>query len=78
MVKSIWKMSFKCNFGEGRFHMLPQSYTFSHALCLNNFLQVRLIDNQRYQVLPFRYINWADEVPVVRSQIWLRIGASME
>ena len=37
--------------------MLPQSYTFSHGLCLNNFLQVLLICNQRDQVPPFRYIN---------------------
>ena len=48
--------------GGGRFHMLPGSYTFSHGLCLNNFLQVWLICNQRDQVLPFRYINKADEV----------------
>ena len=49
-------------FWEGRFHMLPQSYTFSHGLCLNNFFQVWLICNQRDQVLLFRYINWGDEV----------------
>ena len=42
--------------------MLPQSYTFSHGLCLNNFLQVLLICNQRDQVPPFRYINQADKV----------------
>ena len=36
--------------------MLPQSYKFSHGLCFNNFLQVQLIGNQRYQVPPFRYI----------------------
>ena len=42
--------------------MLPQSYTFSHGLCLNNFLQVLLIYNQRDQVPPFRYINQADKV----------------
>ena len=42
--------------------MLPQSYKFSHGLCLNNFLQVLLIGNQRYQVTPFRYINWTDQV----------------
>ena len=42
--------------------MLPQSYTFSHSLCLNNFLQVLLICNQRYQVPPFRYINQSDKV----------------
>ena len=42
--------------------MLPQSYTFSHVLCLNNLLQVLLICNQRYQVPPFRYINQADKV----------------
>ena len=40
--------------------MLPQSYTFSHGLCLNNFLQVLLICNQRYQVPPSIYINQAD------------------
>ena len=49
-------------FWEGRFHMLPQSYTFSHGLCLNNFLQVWLICNQRDQVLLFRYINQDDGV----------------
>ena len=37
--------------------MLPQSYKFSHGLCLNNFLQVWLIGNQRDQFTPFRYIN---------------------
>ena len=42
--------------------MLPQSYTFSHGLCLNNFLQVLLICNQRYQVPPFRYINQYNKV----------------
>ena len=42
--------------------MLPQSYTFYHDLCLNNFLQVLLICNQRDQVPPFRYINQADKV----------------
>ena len=42
--------------------MLPQSYKFSQGLCLNNPLQVLLIDNQRYQVPPFIYINWDDEV----------------
>ena len=42
--------------------MLPQSYTFSHGLCLNNFPQVLLICNQRDQVPPFRYINQADKV----------------
>ena len=42
--------------------MLPQSYKFSHGLCLNNFLQVLLISNKRDQVTPFRYINQDDEV----------------
>ena len=42
--------------------MLPQSYKFSHGLCLNNSLQVLLIDNQRYQAPPFIYINQDDEV----------------
>ena len=55
-------MSFKYNFWVGRFHMLPQSYTFSHGLCLNNFLQLLLIYNQRDQAPPFRYINQADKV----------------
>ena len=41
--------------------MLPQSYTFTHGLFFNNFLQVLLIGNQIYQVPPFRYIDWADE-----------------
>ena len=30
--------------------MLPQSYIFSHGLCLNNSLQVLFICNQRDQV----------------------------
>ena len=42
--------------------MLPQSYIFSHGLCLDNFLQVWFIVKQIYKVPPFRYINWADEV----------------
>ena len=32
--------TFKYHFWRERFHMLPQSYTFSHRLCFNNFLQV--------------------------------------
>ena len=54
--------AFKYNVGRGRFHMLPQSYTFYHGLCLNNFLQVWLIINQRDKVPLFRYTNWADGV----------------
>ena len=54
--------TFKYTFGGGRFHMLPQSYNFSHGLCLNNLLQVWLIGHQRYQVPPFGYINWEVEV----------------
>ena len=42
--------------------MLPQSYTFSHDLCLNHFLQVLLLCNQKYQVPLFRYIRYADKV----------------
>ena len=42
--------------------MLPKPYKFSHGLCLNNLLQFWLIGNQIYQVPPFRYINWSDEV----------------
>ena len=56
------KRTFKYRFWGGRFHMLPQSYKLYHDLCLNNLLQVWSIGNQRYQVTPFRYINWADEV----------------
>ena len=40
--------------------MLPQSYKFYNGLCLNIFLQVLLIGNERYQVTLFRYINQAD------------------
>ena len=42
--------------------MLPQSYKFSHGLCLNNLLHVWLIGNQRDQVPPFRYTNRSDRV----------------
>ena len=42
--------------------MLPQSYKLSHGLCLKHFLQVCLFINHRYQVTPFRYINWNDEM----------------
>ena len=42
--------------------MLPQSYEFSHSLCLDKFPQVWFICNQRDQIPPFRYINRADEV----------------
>ena len=42
--------------------MLHQSYKISHSLCLNNFLQVWFIGNQKDHVTPFRYINWADYV----------------
>ena len=52
----------KYHFGGGRFYMLPRSYKFSHGLCLNNFLQVFSIGNQRDQVTPFIYINPVDEV----------------
>ena len=48
--------------GGGRFHLLPQFYKIFHGLCLNNFLQVWLLGNQRYPVTPFRYINRADKV----------------
>ena len=54
--------TFKCHFWGSRFYMFPHSYKFSRGLCLNNFLQVCLISNQKDQVPPFRYINWADEV----------------
>ena len=42
--------------------MLPQSYKLYHGLCLNHFLQILLIGNQRYQVPPFRYIIRYDQV----------------
>ena len=62
-MKIVLKVSTsKYNFGGGEFHMLSQSYKFSHGLCLNNFLQVWLIGNQKYQLPPFRYINRDDEV----------------
>ena len=51
------RSTFKYNFWEGRFHMLPQSYTFSHDLCLNNSIQVWLICIQRDQVPLFIHIN---------------------
>ena len=54
--------TFKYHFWVGRFHVLPQSYTFSHGLCLNNSLHVLLIFNQRDHVPPFRYINQDDGV----------------
>ena len=38
--------------------MLPQYYKISHGIFLNNLLQVWLIGNKRYQVPPFRYIDW--------------------
>ena len=53
---------FKYHFWEGRFHMLPQSYKIPHGHCLNNFLQVLLIGNQRDKVPPFRYNDRAGEV----------------
>ena len=52
--------TFKYHFGEGRFHMLPHSYTFSHGLCLNNFFQVWLIGNQRDHIYLLKYIKWDD------------------
>ena len=53
--------------------MLPQSYEFSHGLCLNHFLQVWLIGNQRYKVPLFIYINWYDEVfSLVRGRKLIR------
>ena len=42
--------------------MLPRSYKISHGLCLNDFLQVWFISNQRDHVTPFRYINLNDEL----------------
>ena len=53
--------------------MLPQSCKISHSLCLNNFLQVWLIGNQRDQVPLFIYINQADGVShLVRLRKFLR------
>ena len=56
-----WR-TFRCNFLGGRFHMIPQSYKSSHGVCLDNFLQVFSIGNQRDQVTPFIYINRSNEV----------------
>ena len=50
------------NFGVGRFHGIPQSYQFSHRFCWNNFLQVCLLVNQRYQVSLLIFINRTEEV----------------
>ena len=36
--------------------MILQYYKVSHGLCLNNFLQILLICNQKYQFPPFGYI----------------------
>ena len=52
--------NFQYHFGEGRLHMLPQSYKFPHGLCLNSFLQVWFIDNQRNRVTLFICINQDD------------------
>ena len=41
--------------------MLPQSYKFSHGLCLNIFLRFLLLNNEIYQVSLFRYIIKYDE-----------------
>ena len=63
VIQSIFnERTFKYHSGEGRFHMIPHSYTFAHSFCLNNLLQVWLIGNRIYQVLPYRYINPTDEV----------------
>ena len=52
--------------------MIPQSYNISHILCLNNFLLVWLLGNQRYQVTLFRYMNRDDEVyHLFRGRKWL-------
>ena len=48
--------------------MLHQSYKISHGLCLNNFLQVWLIGNQRYQFPLLRYINRYDELSLVKGR----------
>ena len=56
--------------------MLPQSYTFSHGLFLNNLFQVFLLGNQIDQVPPFRYTNWDDEVyHFVR---WIKVLGDMK
>ena len=53
--------NFNYHFGGSRFHMLPQSYTFSHCLCLNTLLQSLFIGNERDQVPSLRYIIRYDE-----------------
>ena len=42
--------------------MLPQFYKISHGLCLDHFLQVWLMCNQRHQAPVFRYIIRDDEL----------------
>ena len=61
--------NFKYCFGGGRFHMLPQSYEFSHGFCLNNFLQVWLIGNQRDQVTRSNIL-----IVRMRFLVWLEVG----
>ena len=56
--------------------MLPLSYKTSHSIVLNNFFQVWLIFNQRYQVPPFIYINGADEVS--RLNIVIKVLGDMK
>ena len=64
--------TFKYHFWVGGFRMLPQSYKFSHGLCLYNLLRFWLIVNQRDQVTSLRYINWDDDVSrFVRGRIFL-------
>ena len=51
--------------------MLPRFYKFSRCPCLNNFLQVWFIVNQRDQVSTFRHIIWDDEIPrfIIRIKV---------
>ena len=49
-------------FWVGKFHMPPQYYKFSHVLCLNDFLHVLLLSNQRDQIPLLRYLNRGYEV----------------
>ena len=68
LIKSVLNGgTFRYIFLGGGVHMLHQSYEFSHGLCLNNFLQVCLIFNQRDQVPPFRYIL----IRMMRCIFWL-------
>ena len=63
LMKSVLNgRTFKYHLGGDRFNMISESYTFSHGICLNSFLQFLLIGIQKDQAHPFRYTNQEGEV----------------